>query len=258
MTRLDSIPGLGSNVNVEAEEVEPAETPDVDLGEAFALGAIHYRAFVGPPEDYDLVSAMTFGLLTALGLRQHHALLDIGCGSLRVGRLLIPYLNRGRYTGFEPNRWLVEEGIAKECGSEQVAIKHPHFLFTEDPREIEASARFDFALAQSIFSHAGLDLISIWLEVLSEHLEHDGALVATFIEGEEDHAAPGWVYPECVAYRPSTLARAASEHGFRFRTLDWNHPRQTWCLFSKPDFPLEWLDQNPLSWNASLAAGRWR
>ena len=70
--------------------------PEVqDLGIGLVPGDPHYRAFVGPPEDYDLVSAMSFGLLTALGLRQHHALLDIGCGSMRVGRLLIPYLNVG-------------------------------------------------------------------------------------------------------------------------------------------------------------------
>lgn len=61
-----------------------------DLGLGRPAGDQHYRAYVGPPQNYDLISAMSFGLLTALGLRQHHSLLDIGCGSLRNGRLLIP------------------------------------------------------------------------------------------------------------------------------------------------------------------------
>lgn len=234
------------------------ETKDEDLGEGLEPGADHYRAFVGPPEDYDLVSAMTFGLLTVLGLRQHHALLDIGCGSLRVGRLLIPYLNRGRYTGFEPHQWLVEEGIANECGSEQVAIKQPRFIFDADPHCLDSSTQFDFALAQSIFSHADLELIATWLGVLAERLKRDGALVATFIESDEDHATSGWVYPECVAYRRETMADLARDHGFDFRVLDWQHPRQRWCLFAKAEFSHEWMDQNSLSWNASLAAGLWK
>jgi SAM-dependent methyltransferase len=200
---------------------------------------------------------MAFGLLTTLGMRQHHSVLDVGCGSLRVGRLLIPYLNRGRYSGFEPNQWLVDEGIARECGADQIAIKQPHFIFESDPSRLDPSIRFDFALAQSIFSHAGIEFISIWLEVLAQRLERDGALVATIVEGDRDHSGPEWVYPECVAYRRSTMADLAQGSGFEFRVLDWRHPRQTWCLFSKEDFPHKWIDENPLSWNGSSAAGLW-
>ena len=43
-------------------------------------GDRHYKAFVGPIEEYDLMAAMQFNLLTALGLRQHHSLLDVGFG----------------------------------------------------------------------------------------------------------------------------------------------------------------------------------
>src|SRR5207302_381599 len=57
-----------------------------NLGLGLKPGDPHYRAYVGPPEDYDLIAAMTFNLLTTLCLRQHHSLLDIGCGSLRIGR----------------------------------------------------------------------------------------------------------------------------------------------------------------------------
>src|SRR5438093_164793 len=128
-----------------------------DLGVGLKPGDPHYRAYVGPPEDYDLIAAMTFNLLTTIGLRQHHSLLDIGCGSLRIGRLLIPYLNRGKYFGVEPNQWLVEEGIKREIGETLVATKGPTFLLTDSPEMvIETKVSFDFALAQSIFSHCGL------------------------------------------------------------------------------------------------------
>jgi hypothetical protein len=52
----------------------------------------HHRAFVGQPQRYDVAAASQFALLFLLGLREHHRVLDFGCGSLRLGRLLIPYL----------------------------------------------------------------------------------------------------------------------------------------------------------------------
>lgn len=60
-----------------------------------------YRSYVGPADQYDLIGAAQFALLYALGLREYHRLLDIGCGSLRAGRMLISYLNSGGYTGVE-------------------------------------------------------------------------------------------------------------------------------------------------------------
>src|SRR5919197_5113382 len=184
-------------------------------------GAHHYRAYVGPPERYDLIAAMTFNLLTTLGLREYHSLLDVGCGSLRIGRLLIPYLNRGKYFGVEPNKWLVEEGIKRELGEALLEIKRPSFFFSNSPEAIlQAKISFDFAVAQSIFSHCGMDLIKGWLSAISRSLAEDGALVATFLPREKDFPGKGWVYPECVNFKPATMRQAAAEAGLRFELLD--------------------------------------
>jgi SAM-dependent methyltransferase len=224
-----------------------------DLGLGLKPGEPQYRAYVGPPEDYDLIAAMAFNLLTTLGLRQHHSLLDIGCGSLRIARLLIPYLNRGKYFGVEPNEWLVEEGIRRELGDTLIQIKRPTFFFSDLPDIIsQAKLAFDFALAQSIFSHCGLDLIKGWLSAISRSLAANGALVATFLIGDEDSARTGWIYPECVNYRPATLERASADVNLRFEILDWGHPRQTWALFAAPGFDSAWFKDRPLTWNAGL------
>jgi len=224
-----------------------------DLGLGLKPGDAHYRAYVGPPEDYDLIAAMTFNLLTTLGLRQHHSLLDIGCGSLRIGRLLIPYLNRGKYFGVEPNEWLVEEGIRRELGKSLVEIKGPTFFFTDSPESIaKAETAFNFAVAQSIFSHCGLDLIKGWLSAISRSLAEDGALIATFLIGDEDSAQTGWIYPDCVNYRPATLEHAAKDVNLRLEILDWKHPRQTWALFAAQNFDSNWFQNRPLTWNTAL------
>ena len=233
--------------------METASNDKEDLGLGLKPGDPQYRAYVGPPEDYDLIAAMTFNLLTTLGLRQHHSLLDIGCGSLRIGRLLIPYLNRGKYFGVEPNEWLVDEGIRRELGETLVQIKRPTFIFSDSPDTIaQAKVAFDFALAQSIFSHCGLDLIKGWLSAISRSLARNGALAATFLIGEEDSAQAGWTYPDCVNYRPATLERAAKDVNLRFEILGWKHPRQTWALFAAPGFDSTWFKDRPLTWNAGL------
>ena len=224
-----------------------------DLGAGLKPGDPHYRAYVGPPQDYDLIAAMTFNLLTTLGLRQHHSLLDVGCGSLRIGRLLIPYLNRGKYFGIEPAEWLVAEGIRQELGETVVQTKRPTFFFSDSPETVvHAKVSFDFALAQSIFSHCGLDLIRGWLAAVSRSLADDGGLVATFLPSDEDSPRSGWVYPDCVSYRPATLERAAADANLRFEILDWKHPRQTWALFAAPKFDSTWFKNQPLTWNTGL------
>ena len=233
--------------------MEKPSNDQEDLGLGLKPGDPQYRAFVGPPEDYDLIAAMAFNLLTTLGLRQHHSLLDVGCGSLRIGRVLIPYLNRGKYFGLEPNEWLVDEGIRRELGETLVQIKRPTFLFSDSPEAIaQAKTAFDFALAQSIFSHCGLDLIRGWLSAISRSLAPDGALVATFLIGEEDSAKTGWIYPDCVNYRPGTLERTAKDVNLRFEILDWKHPRQSWALFAAPGFNSTWFKDRPLTWNTGL------
>ena len=97
-----------------------------------AGSAKHYSAYVGPPAEYDFMGATQFRLLTTLGLRETHQLLDFGCGSLRAGRLFIPYLSAGKYFGVEPNSWLVKEAITHEIGQDQIRLKSPTFLHNDD------------------------------------------------------------------------------------------------------------------------------
>lgn len=239
-------------VNSSTQKEIAHQYPDTEsLGLELSPGDAHYRAYVGPPDDYDLVAAMSMGLLTMLGLRQQHQVLDIGCGSLRVGRLLIPYLNRGGYTGLEPNQWLVNDGIQNEVGQSQVDIKQPRFVFSDSAAILVAEGcKYDYLLAQSIFSHCGLDLVDRWLAESSELLAEDGALIATHVLSDADSESRGWIYPECVGFTMHTLATLAQRHGLEFAPLDWHHPRQNWAVFGKPGFGADWYRDQTLSWNA--------
>jgi hypothetical protein len=230
-----------------------ADTASLGLG--LAPGDDHYRAYVGLPEEYDLSAAGAFFLLVSLGLRQHHTLLDVGCGSLRCGRLLIPYLNRGNYLGIEPNSWLVTQGLEAELGRGIETAKSPRFILSSDPTLLNGVGRMDYALANSIFSHASLPQIANWLNAISQLLSTAGALVATFVAGEEDYRGVDWVYPGCIAYRTGTIQQLAMSAGLSLRILNWRHLHaQTWGVFAKPKFPQAAVD-NSASWN-SLADSR--
>lgn len=205
-----------------------------NLGLNLKPGDDHYRAYVGPPQDYDLIAATVFNLLTTHGLRQHHKLLDVGCGSLRLGRLFIPYLNRGKYVGVEPNKWLVTEGIRNEVGKDLVRIKKPTFSYNDSLKEFKQPLDLNYVAAQSIFSHTGLDLLTQWLKQINYHLNDDGIVFATFIINEdEDFSGSGWVYPECVSFKCDTLKETANNTGFELEFIEWFHPRQKWAVLKK-------------------------
>lgn len=195
-------------------------------------GAAHYTAFVGPPEQYDFMGATQFRLLTTLGLRAHHRLLDFGCGSLRAGRLFLAYLDADNYFGVEPNCWLVEDGINNHTGQDMVDIKRPTFAYVED-FSVPFSTQFDFIVAQSVFSHTGLSSLRKGFDSFYRALGDRGIALATFVVGANEHLSEDWVYPGCVKFNRQTIARVARDVGFFHMKLPWYHPRQTWFAFTK-------------------------
>lgn len=217
------------------------EKPKISREEAKTLTAgspEHYTSYVGPPAMYDFMGATQFRLLTTLGLRETHRLLDFGCGSLRAGRLLIPYLMPGNYYGVEPNAWLIAEAIKHEIGSDQVLLKKPSFSHNADFEVKHFNVTFDFIVAQSIFSHAGRDLITRTLKNFKEVLAPGGLIAATFGNvdtrpGATEFAGSGWVYPGVVDYTPETVLSLVRNAGLIGALIPWFHPHnQRWYLMA--------------------------
>ena len=208
---------------------------NTDTGEGVAPGARHYRAFIGATQTYDIFAHMQFSLMTLLGLRQEHTLLDIGCGSLRAGKLFLVYLLPDRYFGIEPEQWLVEEGIEKEIGSELAGRKRPRFQYSAEFPCTSFGVQFDFIIAQSIFSHASEAQIRKCLAEARASMKNTSMFAASFVEGDEDYAGSDWVYPGTIRYRAETIERFAKEAGLDCRRLDWFHiGGQAWFVFFVP------------------------
>jgi len=193
----------------------------------------HYRD-VGPRNLYDVLGAQQFIALIDAGLRDTHKLLDIGCGSLRGGRLFIPYLRPYCYYGIEPNEALVEAGFENELGFYIVAIKHPQFDHGTEFDTGVFGVQFDYALAQSVFSHVPLTAIRRCFDSLAKTLAPGGQFLFTFFKGESDYDGDE-PYSHLVRYRFDTLDQIATEAGFgRPERLPYDHPRgQTWVKAEK-------------------------
>jgi SAM-dependent methyltransferase len=204
------------------------------LGEWFPAGVHHYRAFVGPAVNYDLAAAMQFNLLTFLGLREHHSLLDIGCGSLRAGRLFIPYLLPEKYCGVEPERWLIEEGIKNNVGGDLLRIKRPVFSHDAGFNLGAFGRRFDYVLAQSVFSHASAGQVQTCVAEVRRVMAPEGLFAATFVRGETSYTGTEWVYPDCVSYTEDHFRALVAGQGLTCRAVSWPHPHgQTWVVIGR-------------------------
>ncbi len=207
-----------------------AKTPAMP-SETYQQSFDSYRNYVGSEDRYDLIGAMQFDLMVRLGLREQHALLDIGCGSLRSGRLFIPYLLPGNYCGIEPNDWLIESGIQENLGRSIQAVKRPRFDHNDTFDLTVFGQPFDFLIAQSIFSHTSPVQTEACMRSARTIMTATSIFAATYFEGDESYTGDKWVYPGCVTYRKDDMRRMVEEAGLAFKYVDHFHPNgQQWFI----------------------------
>ena len=207
---------------------------DLDRARDLAAGALHYRAYVGPPERYDLLAALQFNLLTSLGLGENHTLLDIGCGSCRAGRLFIPYLLPERYFGLEPEQWLIEEGIDRELGRDVLRAKRPSFDHDDQFTLTRFGRTFDFLLAQSVFSHTSASQLRRCLDQARQVMRPESIFVANYKLASTNYTGEAWVYPQCAPYTAEFFAAAVRDAGLHCVPIDWPHPGLKWVVIVLP------------------------
>ena len=65
---------------------------------------------------WDQMGEKQLAFLRKEGLRIEHKLLDVGCGTLRAGRLFIGFLAPGNYTGFDLSKEAINQSRAPSSG----------------------------------------------------------------------------------------------------------------------------------------------
>ena len=133
---------------------------------------------------WEEMGKLQFNFMVGEGLKPEDYLLDVGCGSLRGGIHFVRYLEPGHYFGIDINRDLIEAGKG-ELKKNHLTDKKPvltemdNFLFSS------LSQEFNYALAQSVFTHLPLNSILMCIMNIDKVLVWGGRFYATFFENPE-------------------------------------------------------------------------
>lgn len=199
-------------------------------------GDRNWRDYVGLAQWWDKQAALQFTVLVEHGLRGHHKLCDVGCGSLRAGRLFIPYLDEGCYCGIEPEQWLVEDGIKYHVGSDLVGLRHPRFITGRRDFPVdEFGVQFDYVLAQSVLTHTGHDLARLMIVHSAAALAPGGKILATWQKGSRNFEGCGWQYPQNVSYTSDFMEAIGTGAGlcFEYKQVTVQGLKSTWGIWER-------------------------
>lgn len=222
-------------------------SPYYDL-EAIARGAQagEHRVLIGGL--WEEMGPHQLDYLIARGLKPEHRLLDIGCGSLRLGVRAIPWLEPGGYFGTDLSQSLIDAGYAAELDDDMRArAPRSHFAVNDDFDFSFLPEPVDFAMAQSVFTHLPLNNLRRCLAKLMPVMRPGGQALFTYWEcpPDADLFAP-FTHPltgvityddrDSYHYRRADLEWAARETGWDFEPIgDWGHPRgQNIAAFHRP------------------------
>jgi SAM-dependent methyltransferase len=174
--------GALAEANTQMSTRSPLATIAKRLGAGRSSRPDWHRDAVGG--KWEVLGKLQFDFLVAEGLTPEHYLLDIGCGSLRGGLHFIDYLAPGHYAGIEQNAEVLAAGTT-ELENAGVTDKDPQLAVRNDFAATGFGQSFDFALAQSVFTHLTFNSIVRCLAEVDRVLKPGGRFYATFF------ASPG-------------------------------------------------------------------
>jgi hypothetical protein len=189
------------------------------------IAKLGHRDYVGGL--WEEIGQLQFQFLLSKGLTSDSYLLDIACGSLRLGVKAIPYLERSHYLGIEKESGLVEAGLERELDPELIAEKQPKIVISDLFEFEKLGRRADFAIAQSLFTHLPSALIDLCFKKLYPWVEGAGVFYATFSRTEQRVHNPKRPHAHGrFAYTQAEMLSFGERNGFASNYIgDWNHPR---------------------------------
>jgi SAM-dependent methyltransferase len=160
----------------------PERLRDEDL-----RGEGYKRYFGGKAKEWGQRGSFQLWMMRQLGLVPESRFLDLGCGALRGGVHLIPYLNTGNYCGVDPHQDLVT--IANRVAKEENLDPKQPILKVLHGYDFSGLGKFDFALA---FAIPMKDSIGACLDSLAKVVEGGGKFYITHGWWFEESHHPGW------------------------------------------------------------------
>jgi SAM-dependent methyltransferase len=187
---------------------------------------------------WETMGRLQLDFMVERGLQPSSRLLDVGCGPLRAGIHFVEYLEAGNYFGIDVNESLLDAGYDVELGEELRAKLPRENLRATDRFDCDFGVEFDFAIAQSVFTHLPLNDIRLCLVRVGRAMRPGGRFYASFFEGPAEFPLDGVLDGENPKkrdkfterhpywYWPSDLEWAGGFGPWQFRYIgNWNHPR---------------------------------
>ncbi len=195
-----------------------------------------HRSIIGGM--WDELGLLQLDFLTRCGLMPGHTLVDIGCGSFRGGVKFIEYLNPGNYYGIDISNEIMTAGYEREIVQRGLDTRFPtaNLQVSDDFGIQQFGVRFDYAIAQSVFSHLPVRYLQQCLTKIRSRMKPGGLFFATYFDcppwHDFDqpllHERGGMItHPDQdpYHYRARDLI-AAARSGWRIEWMgDWDHPR---------------------------------
>lgn len=137
-----------------------------------------------------------FKKIVELGLQPHHVCVDFGCGSLRVGKHLIGYLQRNRYWGLDVTDRFFQNGLdLLEYGITQA--KTPHLRVIAEPllKQV-AHLKPDYLICVSVIMHVPPHELDSFFDKLLRLMGTQTRLLLFFDESPSDirTESKSWAY----------------------------------------------------------------
>lgn len=164
----------------------PYEAPGF-YGRALAEG--RHRDIVGG--RWDETARAQMALLLDEGLRPADRLLDIGCGSLRLGHRAVAYLDPGNYWGTDASAALMQRGREAEL-TEETRPRLPPGNLVEDAGFAFPGipATIDMAIAFGVFTHLPPETLGPALATARARFPQLRKLLVTLFLAPQGHTGP--------------------------------------------------------------------
>jgi SAM-dependent methyltransferase len=201
-----------------------------------------HRAVIGGL--WEEIGTLQAEFLKSQGLRAGHAFIDVGSGGFRAGVKLIPYLDPGNYYAIDLRQELLEEGYRTEIEPANLTDRFPRGNWTATATfNISSFGRkFDFGIAQSVFTHMPIQYLTACLMAVAPHFQPGGRFFVTvFLAPAAEADRPFKQVPGNIVTLPdqdpfhTTLAAlenvASQAAGWTMSVIgDWRHPRNQQML----------------------------
>lgn len=185
-----------------------------------------HRTFVGG--DFEAIGKWQFNyLINQVGISPSDVFLDIACGCLRLGRHIIPYLDKNNYYGLEADRRILEAGIQHELGPTD---RTPNFSINS-VFDFDFCKSYNVAWANSLLTHLTVEDIKVLFINLRKISTNTSRFYFTYFDKtlagvkapnpEQSHARKDFFYEY------NHLIEILSETGWEGKKCEvQNHPRK--------------------------------